>query len=142
MIQLNTLNAEALELLKRTYKTYPFDVSIADWMRKCDNAEAFLFTQLNQDGTVVYAGVVEICEQGLNARFGSGLDNLWDVNEVHSFLKLACQTYNKTKLRLTGRLGWKKKLKGFGFKEVDRYVCKNGRLSFVYEKTFTDQRSK
>lgn len=136
MIQLNNLNEDVLALLNRTYKTYPGDKTLEEWMLKCDSNEAFLFSQLNSEAETVYAGVVEIYDQGLNARFGSGVDYKWDLLEIYNFLKLVCVSSSKTKLRLTGRAGWKRKLQGLGFQMLDKYTCSDGRLAFIFEKEF------
>lgn len=133
MIKINSLSKVAVDLLERVYKVYPTDKPITHWLKECDKGCAFLFTQ-ELEGNVVYAGIVEICSGGLNARFGGGMDFSWDVDEVHSFLVDVCNKLGKEKLRLTGRVGWWKHLKKFGFKKVDKFANKNARLSVVYEK--------
>lgn len=131
MIQINTLSLEALDLLNRTFKTFPQEQPVEYWISLCDAGRAFMFTQVI-NGVVTYAAVVEICEAGLNARFGSGKDFEWDVQEVHDFLVNTCKVMNKPKLRLTGRTGWWKHLKHFGFEKVDK--IEGERLSIIFEK--------
>lgn len=128
---------EALQLLERTYKTFPEDASIEDWMNLCDSGEAFLFTQVIND-KVVYAGVVEFWDEYLNARFGSGLDNQWDIKEIHDFLECMCFAAKVNKLQLTGRKGWIKKLQPLGFEIKDKFNCEDGlgKPFYLYEKEF------
>lgn len=127
---------DTLQLLKRTYKTFPNDFTIKEWMDMCDKGEAFLFTQILED-KVVYAGVVEFWDDHLNARFGSGSDYKWNIKEIHDFLECMCFAAGVSKLQLTGRRGWIKKLKPLGFEIKEKFNCEDGGKPFyLYEKEF------
>lgn len=134
MIKMNQLDEQVVLLLQRVYTIYPTDYSLEEWCEMCDQGEGFLFTQHLND-KVVYAGIVEVYDDCLNARFGAGKDLQWNFEEVYNFLLGATKRLGKEKLCLTGRKGWwKKYLKNLDFKLVDEIKPDTGRPFFIYEK--------
>lgn len=134
MIYITPLTDEARKLIERVYRVYPDDRQLSYWEEQMRLGSAFTFVQIDSD-EMVYAGIVQVCEDGLNAIVGGGIDGRIDVNEMYHFLVSATKHLNKSLIRLTGRLGWfRKYLKNLKFKQVNTFVAKNGRLVGVFER--------
>lgn len=133
MIYITPLTDEARKLIERVYRVYPDDRPLSYWEEQMRLGSAFTFVQTDSD-EMVYAGIVQVCEDGLNAIVGGGIDGRIDVNEMYHFLVSAAKHLNKSLIRLTGRLGWWKYLRKLGFKQVNKFTSKQGRLVYVYEK--------
>lgn len=137
MITIAPLTDANRKLIERVYRVYPDERDLGYWSERMRLGGAFVFDQYDdREGKpeLVYSGIVEICQGGLNAVVGGGIDGRIDVPEMYRFLVSAAKYLDKSSIRLTGRLGWWKYLRGLGFKQVHKFTSKQGRLVYVYEK--------
>lgn len=138
IVPLMTLTDAPRRLIERAYGVYPCTLGLPYWEEKERLGSAFTFVQVKDDANtqeVVYVGIVQVCEGGLHAVVGGGIDGRIDVIEMYNFLVSAAKRLNKDRIRLTGRAGWYRKyLKRLGFTIVEKFTSKQGRLVYVYER--------
>lgn len=139
MITIAPLTEENATLIVRVYKVYPDDKPLKYWEEQILQGGAFVFNQYSKENQLVYSGIIQICEDGLHAIVGGGVEHKEnkskiDVPEMYTFIKKAANFLQKSHIRLTGRVGWWKYLRGLGFKKTGQRTCTNGRLALTYEK--------